>query len=226
LPEVRHQRKTVVLAVAVLAGLAPLVTSSSQAPVRASGIAPTNGVASTTGSDGPGYWLVAGDGGIFSYGDARFRGSTGSMRLNAPVLGMAPTATGDGYWLFARDGGIFSYGDATFHGSTGSMRLNSPVTGMDQGTAGGGYWLVARDGGIFAFDVPFYGSIPGLALSSASYAGAAAMRSTATGKGYYVLASDGWVASFGDARDYGSKPVPTGSAVGMALVPPPATPAP
>ncbi len=27
--------------------------------------------------DGHGYWLVASDGGIFSYGDAQFYGSTG-----------------------------------------------------------------------------------------------------------------------------------------------------
>ncbi|HEV7887318.1 MAG TPA: N-acetylmuramoyl-L-alanine amidase [Acidimicrobiales bacterium] len=167
---------------------------------------------------GNGYWLVAGDGGIFSYGDARFFGSTGAMKLNAPVLGMAPTSSGGGYWLFARDGGIFSYGNAVFHGSTGSLRLNSPVNGMDADAAGRGYWLVARDGGIFAFDVPFWGSVPGLGM--ASYPGAAAMKATKTGQGYYVLASNGGIAAFGDARDFGSKAVAAGQAVGMALVPP------
>ena len=39
--------------------------------------------------DGGGYWLVASDGGIFSYGDARFDGSGGVMPLNAPIVGMA-----------------------------------------------------------------------------------------------------------------------------------------
>ncbi|HEX5266199.1 MAG TPA: hypothetical protein VFW24_05455, partial [Acidimicrobiales bacterium] len=39
--------------------------------------------------DGRGYWLVASDGGIFSFGDATFHGSTGAMRLNKPVVGMA-----------------------------------------------------------------------------------------------------------------------------------------
>jgi hypothetical protein len=39
-------------------------------------------------SDGGGYWLVARDGGIFSFGDAAFRGSTGAIRLNRPVIGM------------------------------------------------------------------------------------------------------------------------------------------
>ena len=35
------------------------------------------------------YWLVAADGGIFAYGDAAFDGSTGSLHLVRPVVGMA-----------------------------------------------------------------------------------------------------------------------------------------
>ena len=67
--------------------------------------------------DGGGYWLVASDGGIFSFGDAGFFGSTGADQpLNKPIVGMAATPDGRGYWLVASDGGIFSFGDA---GSTG-----------------------------------------------------------------------------------------------------------
>ena len=43
--------------------------------------------------DGAGYWLVASDGGIFNYGDAGFSGSSGSLRLNAPVVGGARQLT-------------------------------------------------------------------------------------------------------------------------------------
>ena len=57
--------------------------------------------------------MVASDGGIFSYGDATFYGSTGSIALNKPIVGMATTPDGKGYWLVASDGGIFSYGDAS-----------------------------------------------------------------------------------------------------------------
>ena len=39
--------------------------------------------------DGGGYWLVASDGGIFTYGDASFFGSTGSIVLNRPVVGLS-----------------------------------------------------------------------------------------------------------------------------------------
>ena len=41
---------------------------------------PVVGMAATP--DGGGYWLVASDGGIFSFGDAGFHGSTGAIRLN------------------------------------------------------------------------------------------------------------------------------------------------
>ena len=70
--------------------------------------------------DGQGYWLVASDGGIFTFGDATFYGSTGALHLNQPVVGMAATPDGQGYWLVASDGGIFTFGDAKFYGSAGA----------------------------------------------------------------------------------------------------------
>ncbi|HEY6473080.1 MAG TPA: aryl-sulfate sulfotransferase, partial [Acidimicrobiales bacterium] len=69
--------------------------------------------------DGWGYWLVASDGGVFSYGSAGFFGSAGGTPLNKPVVGIATTPDGGGYWLVASDGGVFSYGDAGFFGSAG-----------------------------------------------------------------------------------------------------------
>ena len=59
---------------------------------------PIVGMAATP--TGRGYWLVAADGGIFSFGDAAFYGSTGAMRLNQPIVGMA--ATPDRPGLLAR----------------------------------------------------------------------------------------------------------------------------
>ena len=40
-------------------------------------------------ASGLGYWLVASDGGIFTYGDAGFFGSAGSLALNAPIVGFS-----------------------------------------------------------------------------------------------------------------------------------------
>jgi len=113
-----------------------------------------------------GYWLVASDGGIFSFGNAAFFGSTGSITLNKPIVGMAATPDGKGYWLVASDGGIFSFGDAAFFGSTGSITLNKPIVGMAATPGGKGYWLVASDGGIFSFgDAAFYGSTGAMTLN-------------------------------------------------------------
>ena len=36
-----------------------------------------------------GYWEVAADGGIFTYGGATFLGSMGGRHLNAPIVGIA-----------------------------------------------------------------------------------------------------------------------------------------
>ncbi len=79
---------------------------------------------------GRGYWLVASDGGIFSFGDAHYYGSTGALSLNKPVVAMASTPDGRGYWLVASDGGIFSFGDAHFQGSTGGVPLNRPIVAL------------------------------------------------------------------------------------------------
>ena len=38
---------------------------------------------------GKGYFLVASDGGIFAFGGAEFLGSTGAIKLNQPIVGMA-----------------------------------------------------------------------------------------------------------------------------------------
>ena len=50
---------------------------------------PIVGMAAT--ATGHGYWLVAADGGIFTFGDAPFDGSTGAIHLNRPIVGMAST---------------------------------------------------------------------------------------------------------------------------------------
>jgi len=194
-----RRRRAVALVAVALAALAPLLTPA--APQRAVADTEPTGQASPIPIASPGYWLVAGDGGIFSYGTARFYGSTGAMRLNQPIVGMAPTPSGRGYWLVASDGGMFSYGDAGFFGSTGAMRLNRPIVGMAPTPSGNGYWLVASDGGMFAFgDAGFFGSTGAMRLNRPIVG----MAPTPSGNGYWVVASDGGIFSFGDARFFGS----------------------
>src|SRR5207302_5814083 len=80
---------------------------------------PAGAVATQTPTS-DGYWLVASDGGMFSYGGAQFHGSAGGTRLNRPVVGMAATPSGHGYWPVAAVGGVFAYGAARFLGSAGA----------------------------------------------------------------------------------------------------------
>jgi len=152
---------------------------------------PVTGIAATP--SGLGYWLVAADGGIFSFGDARFFGSTGGMHLNQPIVGMAPTPTGNGYWLVAADGGVFSFGDARFFGSTGGLRLNQPIAGMAAARDGRGYLLVARDGGIFTFgSVEFFGS----AAEACPGAPATSVTTARGARGYWITFADGRTYAF------------------------------
>ena len=165
---------------------------------------------------GDGYWLLGRDGGIFSFGDATFHGSTGNMRLNQPVVSMAGHPSGDGYWFVAADGGVFTFGAASFFGSTGDIRLNQPIVGMASTPTGRGYWLVASDGGIFTFgDASFHGSTGDIRLVQPIVA----MAATPTGRGYWLAARDGGVFTFGDARFYGSAAGGASTVVGINASP-------
>jgi hypothetical protein len=74
---------------------------------------------------GRGYWTTTGDGAVYAFGDAQFRGSSfdvdpntpGAQRVevNGEVVGIAGCGR-SGYWLLASDGGIFAFGDAQFYG--------------------------------------------------------------------------------------------------------------
>ena len=171
--------------------------------------APIVDVAATPG--GHGYWEVGSDGGVFSFGNARFFGSTGSLALNRPIVGMQATPDAKGYWEVASDGGVFALGDAGFYGSTGSLDLTSPVVGLDPTPDGKGYWEVASDGGIFSFgDAGFFGSAVGMSDNSPIVG----LASTSDGKGYWEVSASGSVFAFGNAAFAGNAPAGT-SVVGI-----------
>jgi hypothetical protein len=184
---------TATLVVAVVAVLG--------ADVAAAGAAEARTTPPPLSRPSTGYWLVAADGGIFTYGDAEFRGSAGDLPLVKPIVGMSAPSTGAGYWLVASDGGIFAFGSVPFLGSMGGHPLNKPIVGMAATPSGQGYWMVASDGGIFAFgDAGFFGSTGAMTLNKPIVG----MAPTPTGKGYWLAASDGGMFSFGDAGFFGS----------------------
>jgi len=160
-----------------------------------------------------GYWLAAADGGVFNYSDpgpgaqgyngspAYFLGSTGCLKLNQPIVGIAaspdttyvgtgtacnsgPESPG-GYWMVASDGGIFAFGNAPFLGSTGCIRLNRPIVGM--------------------VDSPDMTTV-GTNTACISGAGPAGGPANLLPGGYMMVASDGGVFTFGNATFAGSLP--------------------
>jgi hypothetical protein len=157
--------------------------------------------------------LVGADGGIFTFGSAVFHGSTGSLKLQRPVVGITPTGNDEGYWLAATDGGVFAFGNAGFAGSIPGLglhpagsglahSLNAPIVGMVPSTDGDGYFMVSSDGGVFAFgDARFEGSCPGIGGCAGS---AVAVMPDAGGNGYWVVTATGHVYAFGDAPYYGA----------------------
>jgi len=161
-----------------------------------------------------GYWVVGSDGGIFSFGSAQFYGSTGSLVLQRPVVGIVPTADHGGYWLDASDGGVFSFGDTHFYGSIPGLglhpagsglpnSLNAPIVGMVPSNDDSGYFMVASDGGVFAFgDAHFAGSCPGIVGGCAG--AAVAVMPDHSGNGYWLVTKTGNVYAFGDASYLGA----------------------
>jgi hypothetical protein len=190
----------------------------SSAPISAPG---------TTSNDG--YWLVGGDGGIFTFGSAQFYGSTGDLQLQRPVVGVAPTSIHTGYWLVGSDGGTFAFGSAGYFGSipglgiapTGSSGpgqvLSAPIVGIVPSSDGQGYFMVGSDGGVFAFgDAQYEGSCPGIG----GCAGAAvAVIPDASGHGYWLVTATGNVYAFGDASYYGGPGAAAGAVTSAVRTP-------
>lgn len=148
-------------------------------------------------STGRGYWQVAVDGGVFTHGDATFRGTAGGRRHPQPVLGIVRTPTGLGYWLFRADGAVLPFGDAVHAGDLAGQTLASPIGAMAATRTGRGYWLFHRSGVVRRFgDATDLGE----PATRGTFVAAAA---TPTGLGYWMVEHDGDVHAFGDAGAYG-----------------------
>jgi hypothetical protein len=137
-----------------------------------------------------GYWLVARDGGIFSY-NRPFFGSTGSIVLNKPIVGMATTNDEHGYWMAGADGGIFAFGDAPYLGSLPARKINvSNIVTMVGDPSTDGYYLIGSDGSVWNFNAPQLGDLPFFGIHVNNIVGAAL---TPSDKGMYLVGADGKV---------------------------------
>ena len=122
--------------------------------------APVVGMVPST--DDHGYFMVAADGGVFAFGDARYEGSCpGSGGCSGSAVSVLPDASGHGYWLVTATGYVYTFGDAPDEGDlfdyTGGETLGSAVTSAVRTPDGEGYWILLADGAVAAFgDANFY----------------------------------------------------------------------
>ena len=156
-------------------------------------------VTGATGANG--YRMVAADGGIFTFGDRIFQGSTGSLVLNKPIVGGATDkGSFNGYWIVASDGGVFAF-NAPFYGSLGDQALAAPATEIEPTPNGKGYYIVLANGRVHTFgNANHFGDMAGKPLNKPIIG----MSVTPTGNGYWLVGEDGGIFNFGDAGFFGS----------------------
>lgn len=165
------------------------------------------------GADSTGYWIAGSDGGLYSFGSAKFWGSLAGKILAAPVSGIASQGLNGGYWMVAQDGGIFAFHGAHFYGSlpADSITPDAPIIAIARSETGQGYYLAGLDGGVFAY-------------GDATFAGAGSFGTDCIGievdpnGGYWLVDVDGNIDAFGGAGYHGGAGgvAPSGSVVGMS----------
>ena len=147
--------------------------------------------------NGGGYWLIAADGGVFDFGNAKFYGSTysqghtglgGSNPISGRIVGGVATPSGNGYWLVSSTGAVYNFGGAANEGDTaskgytglgGSHPLPAPIVSIAADSAGTGYWLVGSDGSVYNFGSAVYsGDVPSLPTPGKSSAGGSGQNNT------------------------------------------------
>jgi hypothetical protein len=174
----------------------------------------------------PGYRMVGGDGGIFTYGSP-FAGSAAADPATCPpdttdrsmpfgtCLSMATTPSDQGYWVLnAYTGSVTPFGDAVSFGdrtasNTGGADLWPTSVAITPTWDGRGYWLLnvglSGLGTVQAFgDATAYGDQSTIGLTGAPDGRPVGMVATGDGKGYWIVDSDGGVFAFGDAVFCGS----------------------
>ena len=94
--------------------------------------------------------MVASDGGVFAFGDARFEGSCpGIGGCSGAAVAVVPDATGNGYWVVTSTGAVYTFGDAVNDGQPGTAERE--LTSAAATPNGGGYWILDGAGQVFPF---------------------------------------------------------------------------
>ena len=170
---------------------------------------------------GTGFWVLDDYGRVQPFGTARYLGGAPALAADESAVSLSSTPSGSGYWIFTSKGRVFPYGDAGYFGDVPSVlppgaQLNGPILATVATPSGLGYYMLGSDGGMFTFgDARYWGSIqeivnllfgPGYPASAWLNGSIVGLAPTTTGLGYWLVASDGGMFTFGDATYHGSAP--------------------
>ncbi len=157
-------------------------------------------ILTTDAGSTPGYWLLADQGQVYSFGSATYAGG----RNLADAVDLIADPDGEGYWLLWSDGG--------FEANSAAELPELIFPAVDPGpqfAAGGaapdgqGVALFGVDGAVSVVgSMQWHGGVVGIDLAAPIVDGAV----TPSGDGYWMVAADGGVFAFGDARFHGSLP--------------------
>ena len=153
---------------------------------------------------GAGYWLVDESGAVYAFGDAAYFGNASVGWPTNRATGIARSGGGAGYVIVASNGGVFAFGDAGYHGN-GEPYYVADYVGISTWPGDDGYILVNGLGDAYAFGTATYdGGLNGMALNAPVVGVAVGV--PAAGYGYWMVAADGGIFTFGHDVFYGSIP--------------------
>jgi hypothetical protein len=162
-----------------------------------------------------GYWMVDDHGTVYGFGGAA---NWGSVSNSKSVVDIEPTFTSLGYWTVDTTGRVTAFGDARLS-PCAAVPPSEKVTALSALSLSD-YWLFTDRGrAIPCGSAPSYGGLPDLGIVPNGPVLDAIP--TATGRGYYMVGSDGGIFAFGDAEFFGSMGDERLNAPVQSLVPDP-----
>src|SRR3954451_15765464 len=140
--------------------------------------------------------MLGGNGRVYPVGDAVRLGEPIDLLGPAEAVALEATPSGNGYSILSDAGQVFAYGDAKWYGNADPAALvaGERAISLSRTRSGNGYWIFTTGGRALPYgDAKFYGDLSRIKLNGPVLDSVP----TASGNGYYMVASDGGVFSFG-----------------------------